>query len=599
MHDRLFAGAASHAESVVVPRATYGPRAVEASAVAARPVWADRQPRRGAAAAARHRCAALEPSTASASWIVYLAQQIGACRSRCCWARDRSNPVSATSAPTAPACDRRDGAYHTRAARAWPQSTRFARTILGDHIEPTFSAGMPRRDDRQPVLCRRPVPGTASGCGVSAAPSPTSRQSTRSRRRRSSTPRWPAWVRLSEDARAVAEAVALLEPSAELRLIAVLRHLLDLDVVAEAADGLLAIELFGSVAPCQFAGPILRTAVERRIGAGASAAVCTSRPRACSKAPISCQRGSPHMCSKPRRPGAASIMTALRQAAAQAIARGAPAGAAECLRRALAEQATAHVRRELLLDLGQAETPGPVAACRLAPPRGARPRRASRRGRHRGSVAGLCAGCTRAHWTRPWTHFGDVVERTDGSDSDAVLELEDALPPVDRRGGGQDQRDRRSRRVSGGAYCRSLPSAASAVHWTKIASGPLRAGAPPAGARARRSSPEFRCGAALKQALPACQPNRPRGCAWSGPTTSTAPCSCSPSSTQGAARTGQEAGVHRRCLLRTAGLRRPAAWRLSPTRRRTLSPSWPTRLTAESLGFTEFVAMIGRVPGAP
>jgi DNA-binding CsgD family transcriptional regulator len=159
--------------------------------------------------------------------------------------------------------------------------------------------------------------------------------------------------RMPGEAREVAAAVALLEPRAELRLAAELAEL-DLDVVASAADSLLEVGLLGSVAPCRFEHPILRSAVASEI-APARRALLHRRAAgvlAGARLPVAAVAAQ-LMQTQPL--GETWIVSTLVRAAEQASARGAPAAAISYLERALAERPAPQKRRELLLELGRAE----------------------------------------------------------------------------------------------------------------------------------------------------------------------------------------------------------------------------------------------------
>ena len=391
--------------------------------------------------------------------------------------------------------------------------------------------------------------------------------------------------RLSEDARAVAEAVALLEPSAELRWIAVLAGL-DLDVVAEAADRLLAIGLFGSVAPCQFAHPILRTAVEHRIAPARRGRLHLEAARMLEGADMPADAVAAHVLQAPPT-GETWIVTALRRAAAQAIARGAPAGAAEYLQRALAEQPAAHVRRELLLDLGQAETqvqsPRAVGHLREALALAEHPDEVG--------IAGLWLGYALNHagaLDEAFDTLGDVVERTDGSDSDAILELEAYLLSIAGAAGKINETAGRAASLEARTPVDS--SAASAVHST-VAFRDLLSGAPRRRVRERadRALAEVRRSAEASSHLANRQ--APGMClVWTDDLDGAM--QLFTELEEAAARTGRKQSSEMFSVLRgyTAQRRGNLADAAAD-----LEPVLANALTANPLGFTEFVAMIAHV----
>jgi DNA-binding CsgD family transcriptional regulator len=171
--------------------------------------------------------------------------------------------------------------------------------------------------------------------------------------------------RMPVEARSVAEAVALLEPTAELHWIAELTGLA-VDVVAGAADSLLEAGFLRSVAPCRFEHPILRSAVLREITPGRRGRMRLKAARALAAAGMSLDAVAAHLLQTPGS-GERWVVSVLEQAAEQASVRGAPASAVAYLERALAEPPAASQRRKLLLALGTAEnqTQRPQAASHL------------------------------------------------------------------------------------------------------------------------------------------------------------------------------------------------------------------------------------------
>jgi DNA-binding CsgD family transcriptional regulator/DNA polymerase III delta prime subunit len=160
--------------------------------------------------------------------------------------------------------------------------------------------------------------------------------------------------RLPSEARIVAEAVALLEPRAELRWITDLTGL-HIDAATAAADSLLNLGLLQGVAPCRFEDPILRLAVESAIAPARRDSLHRKAATTLMQADMPMGDVATHLMRTPPL-GEPWVVPVLRHAARQASARGSPEAAAGYLRRALAEPPTRQERRELLLDLGEAES---------------------------------------------------------------------------------------------------------------------------------------------------------------------------------------------------------------------------------------------------
>jgi tetratricopeptide (TPR) repeat protein len=132
------------------------------------------------------------------------------------------------------------------------------------------------------------------------------------------------------------------------------------------------------------------------------------------------------------------------------------------------------VRRELLLDIGQAES-------QIASPRAAEHlREALALAEHPDEVgvAGLWLGQALYHagaLDEAFAILSEVVERTDGSDSDAMLELEAYLLSIARAAGRMEETARRAASLA--ARTPADSTAASAVHAT-LAFRDLLSGAP-------------------------------------------------------------------------------------------------------------------------
>lgn len=227
--------------------------------------------------------------------------------------------------------------------------------------------------------------------------------------------------RLPSEARSVAEAVALLEPGAELRWIAGLTGL-DVDRVAGAADALLTLGLLRGVTPCGFQHPILRSAVEGEIAPARRGRLHHKAARMLAAAGLPVEAVAAHLLRAPP-VGESWVASTLAQAAARAKARGAPGGAVPYLERALAERPARRERRELLLALGRAEswTQAAPAATHL------REALALADGPEQAAVAGLALGHAlfgSGAIDDAYAIVSDVVGRTDEHAGQAVFELQ-------------------------------------------------------------------------------------------------------------------------------------------------------------------------------
>jgi DNA-binding CsgD family transcriptional regulator len=417
IRDRLLSGAAVHAERVVDPRAEPGSAPVEPSAVLHGLYWLTAN-----LAADRPLLLVVDDvhwcDPASLSWFVYLARRI----------EDLPAAVIVGARRIKPGADdallerlrATGGLKHVEPA---PLSLAgvdgLARTILGTQVERTFSEACHVVTGGTPFYVAELLRALREGRVAGTAADVEAIEGL--------TPRAVIYAtlarlgRLSAEARTVAEAVALLEPSAELRWIAALTGL-DVDVVASAADSLLEFGLLRSVAPCQFAHPILRSAVEADIKLARRGRLHLRAARILATAGMPVDGVAAHLMQTPPL-GAPWIVSALAQAAAHASARGAPAGAVAYLQRALAERPAACERRALLLDLGKAESQihSPQAPPHL--------REALALAEHPDEVATVALWLGQALYhsgalDEAYEILRDVVERSDGRDSDATLELE-------------------------------------------------------------------------------------------------------------------------------------------------------------------------------
>lgn len=166
-------------------------------------------------------------------------------------------------------------------------------------------------------------------------------------------------ARLGGDCERLAQAVAVLGQGSQLRQAAMLADL-GREAAEAAADGLRAADVLVSGRALSFAHPVVGEAVaaelpsSRRAGLHARAAALLAVDGAAA------DRVAAHLLSAEPY-GERWVVDALRAAASQALAHGAPEAAVSYLRRALAEPPSPDVRLEVLLELGRAETLLPIA----------------------------------------------------------------------------------------------------------------------------------------------------------------------------------------------------------------------------------------------
>ena len=159
-------------------------------------------------------------------------------------------------------------------------------------------------------------------------------------------------ARVSDDARALARALVVLGDGATLAEYAMLARI---DAAAGAVDELVAAGVLADDGELRFRHPL--------IGAGVAAGLAPARrarwhARAAAllgSSGADVERVAMHLAVCP--PAAApEVVDSLREAAARAVARGAPSSAASLLRRALAEPPDAQQRPGVLVELGEALT---------------------------------------------------------------------------------------------------------------------------------------------------------------------------------------------------------------------------------------------------
>jgi DNA-binding CsgD family transcriptional regulator len=158
-------------------------------------------------------------------------------------------------------------------------------------------------------------------------------------------------ARLGPDAVAVAETMAILSLDARLDRVAALAGIA-LPRAAEIVDRLVAAGILAEGEPLAFAHPVLRTAVYEQIPTARRGLAHAAAARRVIDDGAGAERAASHLLLAPP-VGDATVVDALRTAAAAALARGAPEAAAPLLQRALAEPPTD--RAEVLLELATAE----------------------------------------------------------------------------------------------------------------------------------------------------------------------------------------------------------------------------------------------------
>ncbi len=451
LRDRVLSGAAAHARGVVDPRFPHSAATVDASAVLHGLYWLTAN-----LAADRpvllvvddlHWCDAV-----SMSWLLYLARRIDGL------------PVTLIGGarPVEPGADdalfkRLRATDGLRRIQPAPLSIAavdaLARAALSEHVHPAFSAACHTSTGGNPfyiaellrALRHDGVAGTADDVATLAGLTPTAViDATLARLGRS-----------SDEARAVAEAVAVLEPHAELRWIAALTGL-DIDAVALAADDLLKLGVLRSIAPCRFEHPILRSAVESQVSPARRGRLHLNAAQLLTDAQMPADTVAAHLMRTPPL-GEAWIVSILRDAGRRAGARGAPAGAAAYLQRALAERPPAPERRALLLELGKAESQinSAQAPHHL--------REALALAEHPDEIAEVALWLGQALYhsgalDEAFALLGDVVERIEGFVSDVTLELEAYLVSIATTAGRMVETAKRARTLE----ARTPPSSSAA-----------------------------------------------------------------------------------------------------------------------------------------
>jgi len=159
--------------------------------------------------------------------------------------------------------------------------------------------------------------------------------------------------RLSPAALRLAHAIAVLGEGTELRLAAALTGM-DIDTAVGAADALMTADLLAEGRPLRFVHPLVRSAIYEHLTPGVRAQAHARAARLLSQVGAQPEHVAAQLLlCEPA--GVPDTVQALRDAAAAALARGAPETAITYLRRALTEPPSEAVRTALLSELGDAE----------------------------------------------------------------------------------------------------------------------------------------------------------------------------------------------------------------------------------------------------
>ncbi len=223
--------------------------------------------------------------------------------------------------------------------------------LLGDGAQPGFLEACRRATGGNPLLLRQLLSALAAD-GVT----PTDDQVATVRDiapRAVSRTVLSRLARGSEDALAVARAVAVLGESAALQAVAALADL-DEARTAEATGELVRSELLRSEPPLGFVHPLLRDAVYQDLAPGRRDLLHARAAQILAEGGAPPEQTAAQLLLCPPR-GEGWVVQACRGAAAASSARGAPDNAAAYLQRALEEPPSPEDRPAVLLELGMAE----------------------------------------------------------------------------------------------------------------------------------------------------------------------------------------------------------------------------------------------------
>jgi DNA-binding CsgD family transcriptional regulator len=238
--------------------------------------------------------------------------------------------------------------------------TALVRERLGDDADPGFCAACHQATGGNPLLLRQllraleaeGVQPSADQATVVRAVGPRAVSSTVLLR----------LSRLSDDARAVARATAVLGESADLPRVAALAGR-DERAVAAASGELIRAEIIRPEPPLGFVHPLVRDAVYHELPPAERELEHERAAEMLREAGAGNERIAAQLLLAPRR-GAAWVAELLQRTGSDAVRRGAAESAVAYLRRALEEPPAPEQRIQVLLELGVAEalTSGPAAA---------------------------------------------------------------------------------------------------------------------------------------------------------------------------------------------------------------------------------------------
>ena len=232
-----------------------------------------------------------------------------------------------------------------------PAIAAVIRCALGDAPEPPFSDACRQATGGNPFLLRELLRELAAdGLAPTAERAGLVRQLAPPTVARAVLLRL---ARLGEDATALARAVAVLGDDTTLRRAATLAGL-EAPRAEAAASALAAAAILADARPLAFAHPVLRSAVYADIGPGERSRAHGGAAALLAGEGAAADAQAVHLlATEPA--GDRAIAATLREAAAQALSRGAAATAVDCLRRALAEPPPSADRGTVLLELAAAE----------------------------------------------------------------------------------------------------------------------------------------------------------------------------------------------------------------------------------------------------
>jgi DNA-binding CsgD family transcriptional regulator len=163
---------------------------------------------------------------------------------------------------------------------------------------------------------------------------------------------------LGPDCGQLAEALSILGPGANLRSVAGLAGL-EREQALGAVDGLHGADLLSAGPDLSFVHPIVHEAIAAQLPPGRRAALHARAARMLARDGVAPDRLAAHLLSAEPY-GDAWVVDALRLAAREAVAGGAPEAAVSYLRRAVSEPPSPDARMEVLLELGRAEAMLPM-----------------------------------------------------------------------------------------------------------------------------------------------------------------------------------------------------------------------------------------------